>query len=149
MTVVIEGKNSFFLGDRAELLPTDRDLAWAEQYVKPNPALKYVLGRYVEADRANHNRQYWALNDLLMSQPSIQHAPMNLLHAPRSAVGTFIASEMMYPVAGETQENAFEYDNPYIEALGAFWTYYFPQEFKLVEAAHASGNLFFSMECIS
>lgn len=180
MAVVIEGKNSFFLADRAQLLPTDRDLAWAEKYVKPNEALKYVLGRYVEADRANHNKQYWSLNDLLLAQPTIQWAPMNLLHQPRTAVGTFIASEMLYPIdsaakgdmnpheykdsgdgtcatCGMTKaqhdkkmaEMAFEYDNPYIEALGVFWEYYFPQEYKLVETAHASGSLYFSMECVS
>lgn len=155
MAVMVEGKNSFFLADRAMILGAEkRDMAWAEKYVKStNKSLAYVLGRYAESDKANQNRQMWTLDGLRLGQPTIQHAPLNMIHDPRSVVGSFIATEMMYPVdadgAQENKDAAYEYQTPYIEALGVFWKYYFPQEYAMVEMAHASGNLFFSMEAIS
>lgn len=148
MTVVIEGTKSFFLADRARILDDSRDTAWAEKFVRPNPAHKWILGKYVEANKANSNKQLWALDDLRMAQPSIQHAPMNMLHHPRSVVGAFVATELVYPV-NQTDSAAYEYENPFVEALGVFWNYYFPDEYKVVEAAHASGSLFFSMECVA
>ncbi len=145
MTVVVEGKNSFFLGAQAKLLDDlPRDTAWAERSVVPNPSFKYVLGKYVEADRANANNQFWAFDQLLLSQPTIANSPMNLLHHPRHVVGHFVDTEMMYP----TGEQAAE-DHPYIEALAVFYRFYFPHELEMVENAHAEGTLFFSMECVS
>lgn len=146
MTVVLEGKNSFFIADRAFLIGADnREMAWAEKHVHSNPALGWVLGKYVEADRENSNKQYWALHDLSLAQPTITHAPMNLLHDPRAVVGAFVATEMLYP----TNDELAALLNPYVEALGVFWKYYYPQEYKVVEAAHSSGSLYFSMECVA
>lgn len=270
MTVLTEGNNSFFLSSQAILIENDRDVAsdWASKHITNNKSIKWVLGKYVEANNANSNGQYWQLNDLRMSQPTIQHSPMNIGHRPHNIVGTFVASEMIYPTgaplaasfddsldfendgswldaessaekysipdgvqkaaqrglelhkkfgrggtsvgmntarilsaggsigiekvkhisryfprhagdnlddkesngwiawllwggdAGRTwstniverynKENAaYSQVNPYIEALGAFWKYYFPGELSQVEAAYSSGNLFLSMECVS
>jgi hypothetical protein len=146
MTVVLEGKNSFFLADRAFLLGVEnRELAWAEKHVVNNPALGWVLGKYVEANRENSNKQFWSLADLQIAQPTITHAPMNLLHDQRTPVGAFVATEMMFPVNDEMAA----VQNPYVEALGVMWKYYFPREYQLIEAAHSSGSLYFSMECIA
>lgn len=144
MSVLVEGKNSFFIGSQAELLTEERETAsaWASKHITHNPALKWVLGKYVEADNANSNKQFWALEDLRLSQPTIEHAPMNILHRPRNIVGAFVATEMVYP----TEERA---TNPFVEALGVFWKYYFPDELKQVEKAHNEGSLFFSMECVA
>lgn len=145
-TIVVEGKNSFFLADRAVLIGAgDRELAWAEKHVHQNPALGWVLGKYVEANKENSNKQYWALDDLHIAQPTITHAPMNLLHDERKVVGAFVATEMMFPIEGEMASVL----NPYVEALGVFWKYYFPREYKIVEAAHAAQSLYFSMECVA
>lgn len=146
MSVVIEGQKSFFLGSQAVLLDESREMAWAERSIKPNRALRYVLGKYVEANRANLNNQFWALDQLLLSQPTIANSPMNMLHHPRHVVGHFLDTEMLYPMGEEAGE---ETTHPYIEALACFYRYYFPEELKLVEAAHATGTLFFSMECVS
>lgn len=148
MSVAIEGNHSFFIGSRAVLLDPSRDTAssWASAHVQPNPAVKWVLGKYVEADRANNNKQYWYFDDLKKAQPTITHAPMNLNHHAKSIVGAFVATEMMYPV-GEGEEAATQ--NPYIEALGAMWSYYFPEEYEVVKAAHDEGALFYSMECVA
>lgn len=145
-TVCVEGEKSFFLASQAELLPDDREMAWAERTIKPNPALKYVLGKYCEADRANLNKQFWALDQLRLAQPSITYSPMNMLHSQR-IVGAFIDSEMMYPL--DETAAAEVPQHPYIEALGAFWRYYFPSEYAMISQAHQLGSLFLSMECIA
>lgn len=154
MTTVIEGDKSFFLASGARLLDEDKETAWAEKIIAPNPGIRWVLGKFVEANKPNLNRQYWDLDHLRMAQPTIAHAPMNMLHHAHNIVGTFVATEMLYPMAGEEEEAAkeaaaYEHENPYIEALGAFWKWLFPNELKVVEAAHNCGSLFFSMECIA
>lgn len=148
MTVVVEGKHSYFLGTQALLLDDNRDVAssWASQHIIANDAIKWVIGKYVEADNANYNGQLWSLADLQMSKPTIVHAPMNINHHPRKIVGTFVAAEMMYPKDEQAQEVK---SHPFIETLGAFWRFYFPDEMEVVQAAFDSGECFLSMECVS
>lgn len=148
MSVVVRGKDSYFFGSKAYLIDEERDTAseWASKHIVQNPAIKWVLGRYVEADNPNNNNQMWALEDLRMAQPSIQHAPMNIVHQPRNIVGAFVATEMLYPMSDSADGSP---QNPYVEALGAFWKYYFPEEMQVVQRAHDEGQLFFSMECVA
>lgn len=143
MTLVVEGRRAIYLGAPATLVEDGRELAWAEGHVVRNPAHKWILGRFVEADRPNSNRQLFTLPGLQMARPSIAHAPMNMNHSARRVVGAFTAAELLYPT-GDSSGHA----NPFIEALGVFWRYYFPDEYRLVEAAHAEGRLFYSMECV-
>ncbi len=147
MTILIESENSFIISAHAHLISNEREVAsnWASKHIKPNPAIKWILGNYVEADKANFNKQFWTYADLRMAQPTVEHAPLNILHRPKHIVGAFTATEMIYPV----NENAEAGENPYIEALAAFWTAYFPDELAIVEMAHNQGSLFFSMECVS
>lgn len=147
MTILIEGENSFIISAVAHIIQDEREVAsaWAGKHIVPNPAIKWILGNYVEADRANYNKQYWTYDDLRMSQPTVAHAPLNILHRPKHIVGAFTATEMIYPNA----EAADGGDHPYIEALAAFWKAYFPEELEIVETAHNQGALFFSMECIA
>ena len=157
MTVVVEGKNSFFMADRAVLLSPTREVAWAADHVFNNPAYGWVLGKFVEAERENANRAFWSVDDLVFGQPSIQNAPMNLLHQPRQIVGSFVASEILYPLKDEGADPALAEIlgeeaatiNPHIEALGAFWKAYFPRQYQAVAAAHDEGSLFYSMECVA
>lgn len=247
MTVWIEGNRGFFLGAAAQLVEDDREVAsWASPYIVKNPAYKWVLGRFVEADRANINRQLFSLDGLQMGRPSIAHAPMNMNHVARRVVGAFVGSDLIYPTTAEPEASQIESDdgqanvdadppegiaeaardfntdqrdkmakkghalpdgsfpianeqdlhnaiqafgrakdkaaakahiikrakalgltkllpdgwtapqkaatqpelNPYIEALGVFWKYYFPDEYELIENAYAQGALFYSMECV-
>lgn len=147
MTVLVPGNNSYYLGTQAILLNEDRDTAshWASGHIISNPAIRWVLGKYVEANNANYNGQYWRLEDLQMKKPTIVHSPMNMNHQPHKIVGTFPAAEMMYPVG----DSADDGPNPYIETLGAFWKFYFPDELSVVESAFNGGNLFQSMECVA
>lgn len=147
MTILIEGDNSFIISAHAHLINDEREVAsaWASKHIQPNPAIKWILGNYVEADRANYNKQYWTYADLRMSQPTVNHAPLNILHRPKHIVGAFTASEMIYPKTEEADDSG----HPYIEALAAMWKTYFPEEMRIVENAHNQGSLFFSMECVA
>jgi hypothetical protein len=143
VTILTENNHSFFFSTQASLVDTDRDMAsqWASAHIVSNPAIKWITGKYVEADNANSNGQYWSLEDLRLSQATILHSPMNISHRANNIVGTFVASEMMYPAQGEA--------NPYIETLGAYWKYYFPDELQYIEDAFAEGSLYQSMECVA
>lgn len=112
---------------------------WATAHMVPNEANSYILGRFVEADRANSNKQYFRLGELLTAQPTIAYAPLNINHQG-SPVGTFVSSEMQYPKGAE--------ENPYIEALAAFWKAYYPETYDTVKAAFQEGNLYYSMEAV-
>jgi len=148
MTILIEGENSFILSAQAHIINDEHECAsaWAASHIAPNPAIKWILGNYVQADKANFNKQYWSYADLRMAQPTVTYAPLNILHRPKHIVGAFTATEMIYP-DGENADNATS--PPYIEALAAFWKAYFPEELRIVEAAHNQGSLFYSMECVA
>lgn len=147
MTIMTEGPRSFFLTAPAQIFDTDRDTAaWASKHITNNPNYKWVIGNYVESDNANSNGQYWEYNDLRLSQPTIAHSPMNIDHHATEIVGTWVASEMMFPTDDKGNNTIA---NPYIETLGALWKYYFPETLDAVDKAYRSGQLFISMECVS
>jgi hypothetical protein len=144
MSIIVEGKKSVFLGAQAFLLDDSREVAWAEKHIMKHPTIRHLVGRYVEADNANSNGHIFDLKELEVAQKLIANTPLNMLHRPHYIVGHYIAAELVYPTdqAGEGQSN------PYIEALSAFYRYYFPEEFDEVETAHKNGTLFYSMECV-
>jgi len=143
VAVLVEGDKSFFLSVPAVLVSNDRECAsdWAAKHIRPNKWFKWVLAKYVEADNPNLNNQYWSLGDLVDAQSSIANTPMNVGHRATEIVGTWTNAEMMYPHDG--------FSNPYIEALGAFWRFYFPDMMAMVQSAYDIGSLAVSMECIS
>lgn len=143
MTAIYEGARGIYLATQVQILDTSKELAWAESHVVENPHLKWMLGRYAEADRPNQNRQHFAMSNLKFGQPLLTHAPLNINHGPL-VVGAFVASEIVYPMNEESEEGL----NPFMEALSVFWKHYFPDEYRVVESAHKSGNLFYSMECV-
>lgn len=143
MTILSASGESYRFTAKATIIEDDRDMAstWASAHIKHNDAIKWIVGNYVEADNANSNGQYWSLEDLRLSQPTIAHAPMNIGHSSQHVVGTYVASEMIYPAEAAS--------HPYIETVGAMWKYYFPEELEAVQAAFSEGSLFQSMECIA
>lgn len=144
MTILTEGKRSFFINTPAILISDTKDVAsnWASNYIYNNEAIKWVLAKYVEADKANSNGQMWALEDLRMKFPTVNNSPMNIDHHQREIVGTWVGSELLYPL--DEQADVF---NPYVEVLGAFWSAYFPEVLSKVEEAFDMGALHVSMEC--
>lgn len=146
MLTVVEGKNSIQVATLATIVEDSHDCAWAERNISPNPSYKWILGKYVEADNANSNMQYWSLEGLRRGQKTLRNSPLNLLHKPKYVVGSYVDSELVYPTDGAQQETV---TNPFIEALAVYWKYYFPKEYEDIEEAHSNGELFFSMECVS
>ena len=143
MTILTSNDKTYTFTTEAVLIDDKKDTAsaWASKYIRHNPALKWIVGNYVEADNANSNGQYWTLDDLILKGATVDHAPMNMGHEAHSIVGTYVASEMIYP----TQANV----HPYIETVSAMWRYYFPEAYAKIEEAYQEGTLFQSMECIA
>ena len=144
MTILVEGERSFFINTPAIIINDLKDVAsnWASSHIYANDAIKWVLAKYVEADQANSNGQMWALEDLRLKFPTVNNSPMNIDHHQHEIVGTWAASELLYP----TEEQSSQF-NPYVEVLGAFWRAYFPEVFQAVEEAFNTGMLSVSMEC--
>lgn len=138
MTVLINGKRSFFLGAPAAVA-TAEDVTWASKHVVKNDALLWMVGNYVQADQANQNGHYWTYPDLVMSQPSVSNIPVNMGHRQHHIVGHVVASEFIHP----------DDQNPYIQTAGVVYRYYFPDEAQKIEEAFADGTLWSSMECVS
>lgn len=139
-----EGDHGFYLACAARILDDSKELAWAEKYYVANEFHKFIVGRYVESDKANFNRQHFTFDNLKFGQPTLANAPVNLNHG-NMMVGSFIASEIVYP----TQATADDADlNPYMDALSVFWKHYFENEYAIVETAHRANRLFYSMECL-
>lgn len=147
MSFTYEGKNRIYLGCEATLIENEREIAsdWAAKHVLLNPAHAWVLGKFVESDRANKNQQYFALDDLRMQSPTIAHAPLNINHNARNIVGAYVASELIYPAGEEAGDETL---NPYIESLAVVWKYYFPDEYRDIQKASQTGGLYYSMECV-
>lgn len=141
-TITVAGAHSLYIGAAAHLVDTDREMAWAEKYVKNNPAYKWILGRYVQADLPNENGHIFPLEELQANLHSLDNAPLNMLHRAHHVVGAYAGSDLLYPT------EASDAAPPHAEALAAFWRYYFEDEFAAVEVAHKEGALFYSMECV-
>ncbi len=121
---------------------------WATPHVNDNPAFRWIVAKYVEGGNPNRNNHMWSPEDLASSVESIRHTPMNMLHKSHHVVGSFTAAKYMDRphTATLAQEGDF---NPYVEVVGPFWRYYFPNELYTVESAFEEGRLFVSMECVS
>ncbi len=143
MTILSNSELSYTLTSQAYVLDMDKDVAsaWANELIYRNPALKWIVGNYVEADNSNSNSQYWTLEDLSLKGATVNHGPMNIAHVANDIVGTYVGSELLHPMDAA--------GNAYIETVAAMWKYYFPKETHIVESAHADGTLFQSMECVS
>lgn len=142
--IVIEGENSLHLSGQAWLVEDKREIAWAAPHVIPNAMHAWVLGKFVGTGTPNDNGHIFDVDELRVAKDSVIYTPMNMLHSPHDIMGAFIANELVYPT-GETDT---EETLPYLDTLGVFWKYYFPDAFKVMESAHAKGQLAFSMEAI-
>lgn len=150
--ITLEGPRGLAIMGRASLVEEDRELAWAERFVRPAPDLAWVLGNFVCADTPNYNGHIFPLEDLKASYPAIANRPLNLVHNHHQIVGVFAGAELVYPTTmsatAPPAEAASAPQVPYVEAVAAFYKFYFPDTFNVVKDAHAQGNLFFSMEAV-
>lgn len=136
--------------------------AWAEHHVRKDPDIKWVLGNYVEAERANTNGHIFPLVDLFENgQASVANKPLNMLHQSQYVVGHYAAARLVQPDGTDlTADNLAAWDTgpgktlaaedprPRLEALAAFYHRVFANEYQDVQQAHREGTLFYSMECV-
>jgi hypothetical protein len=141
--LLVEASRSVYLGAQAYLLDDSREMAWADgKSLRKHPTIRYLAGRYVEADNANSNGHVFKLEELENAQHDIAHTPLNMLHRPHYIVGHYIDAQLMFP----KDEAGEGLSNPYVEAVAAFYRYYFPDEFAEVERAHKEGSLFYCVD---
>lgn len=148
-TITYEGAESIQVVATADVIEGDREVAWAERSVRVDPDIKWIVGRFVQADEPNENGHIFPLDDLKVSQPAIQHKPLNMLHRAHQIVGHYADSELIFPVkAGDEMAGEIPV-TVHTETLAAFYKYYFPDLYRdVVEPAHKEGRLFQSMECV-
>ncbi len=144
--IIQEKDDHILLVEQAIIVSDDMDSAsWASRHMYANPGIKWVIGNYAEADEANRNGTMFAFEDFKAAQQTVAHSPMNIDHQQNRIVGTWIASEMIYP---RTEQADARMNNPYLQVLGAYWRKKFPDTLKRVEAAFDSGMLAISMEAV-
>jgi hypothetical protein len=143
--IMYEGPESIILAGFAKVATDVREVAWAEEHVTNDPDIKWILGNFVQAEIPNDNGHIFPLEDLKATHASLLNKPMNMLHHESHIVGHYVGTQMMFPMAEGGSGNVLE---PYVEVVGAFYKYYFPQEFAEVEKAYKDGALGLSMECV-
>lgn len=147
MSFIFEGRNRIYFGSQAMLLENDREMAseWAKDHIKLNPMHAWILGKFVEAERANKNQHWFPLQDLVGNE-TVVHSPMNINHQANNVVGAFVANEIIYPT---TNEGATDLPvHPFMETLSVVWKFYFPAAYDAIQKASKDGALFHSMECV-
>lgn len=169
MSIVVEREHSVLVTSFARLVDDEKELAWAEPFVKKNPSHAWLVAAFVEADRANRNGQFVSLEDLQGHHHTIANNPTNVNHDPRRVVGFWKASELLYPTQqaaakcptcgvdmkdGKCPQCGYEQaaddgqQHPIVETLACLWKDYFPSEYAAIRAAHVSGMLATSMEAV-
>ena len=141
---IVERAASFEVFSQAFVLDESKEVAWAgaRDLMKIRPDIGWVMGRYVQSEQANLNGHIFNLDDLQDRYLDIVHTPLNMLHQERHTVGSYVASELLYPTVGD------EIETPYVEALASFWRSVFREEWEATRRAHDNGALAFSMECV-
>lgn len=142
MELIESGNGIVNVLSMAVILDDSSEKAWAEKYVRDSKHVAWILGKYVEADNANRNRQFFALDELVENAKSLNFQPLNIGHA-FPPVGTFVGNEIIYPNVEGADGGS---QNAFVEALSVMWKDAFPAEFQAVEAAYKSGKLAYSME---
>jgi len=135
--------------------------AWAERLVRKDPDLRWMLGNYVEAGRANSNGHIFRLVDLPAALKTLHMKALNMLHKDQYTVGSFAGAQLLDSLGGPLTDEAVAEmvaaegiptaDNvtdvlPYAEAVAGMWVQRFPDEYAAIKRANADGNLYFSME---
>lgn len=162
--MIVGTNRSLLIGSKVSLIKPERVVAeWAHRSIEPNENFLYIVAKYVEADKVNQNGHFWSFEDLKKSERTMVNAPINLMHQPHDIVGVMVDQEMIYPTgqveaqklsgpgdaANSDMALAYEYNQPYIEVLGALWKFYFPKTVESIEAAQEMGQLHISMECVA
>ena len=148
MTTVYEKNGRFFVGAPARLVTDDKLTAWVEHHVRQDPDIKWIIGNYIEAERANENGYIFPLESMANAKTGIKDKPFNMLHQAQYVIGAYAGAELV-DANGDTlnAEEDEEHETVVVEALAAMWHNHFPEEYAAIEQAHQQGAFFYSMEC--
>ncbi len=108
------------------------------------PHMKWVAGRYVEAEKANKNGALWSAGDLEFGALGVRGGPLNWLHDAQKVIGTLAEAELVSPSTEAAAEQ-----RPYIATLAALWPWVRPGEVAHFVEQAAAGRAYQSMECIA
>lgn len=142
--MIFEGEHCIVLSATLRVLPDDVECAWAERHLRTDHDIGWILGNFVEANRANDNGHIFPLDHLKDSYATVLYKPLNLLHQGRYIVGSYVGAELIEPPEDAAEEDKY----PIVEALAGFWRSQFPEEYELIKRAHSEGAAFYSMECV-
>lgn len=148
--MIIANDNGFTIAGRAMLLgeSDDRLQAWAEHHVRSEPDLKWLLGNFIEAERANSNGHIFPLDEIKAGLPSIQYKALDMLHHDQYCVGAFAGGGLVDSKGNELKadDQPAEGAYPVMESLAAMWYKRFPDEFLAIRGAHAEGALYYCVD---
>ncbi len=130
-----------FIVSNKEQLPRAMASEWEHQTM--NESFLWIAGRYVQANVANKNNDFWSYDDIVHGQPSLRYTPLNVLHKWDRPVGTFVESKIVHRQNASDEDEVF----PEIQALAVLWTANFPNVAQAAKDAHDAGRLWYSMEC--
>lgn len=153
---LIRTKTGFRVPGRLELLGEKDGVltAWAERHVTVDPNFRWLLGNFVEADRANQNGHIFVLDELRAAVPTLHLKALNVLHREQHCIGAFASGQLVKPDGTELKADEVTDDDqleaaeafPIMESLAAMWVRRFPDEFLAIRGAHAEGSLWYSHE---
>lgn len=142
--------DKFYITAQARIIesPEQLDREMASEFAKDalNPSFVWIAGRYVQANEANQNGQFWTYDDLQKGEKSIRYTPMNVLHDWERPVGVLVETKMVHR---PSKEAASERLLPEVQVLGALWAANFPEVAEKAREFHASKQLWYSMECVA
>ncbi len=147
--VCIVANDKLYMTSQARIVAEPKDLpvemAASIKDETLNDSFLWIAGRYVQAEQANRNGQYWTLEDLQKGEDSIRHTPLNVLHEIDKPVGTFVETKLIH------RDVALENGHllPEIQALSVVWAANFPHVATAIRLAHDQNKLWYSMECIA
>lgn len=119
-----------------------------------NESFLWVAGRYVQANKANKNGQYWTFDDLQKGERTIKYVPVNALHQWETAIGTIVQSKIVHreeKVADESGDTSKAKDRliPEIQVLGLVWSANYPDISDKIKESNEKKQLWWSMECVA
>ncbi len=111
--------------------------------------LTRINGRLVGAEQPNRNNQFWTTGDLAFGVDSVVGGPLNWLHEERHIVGALLQAELKQEAKQLASSGSHAWTGPHIEARSVMWSFLWPAETAAVKQAAATGDLYYSMECVS
>jgi hypothetical protein len=148
VTIIVEGERSFWMSAQAVLVDETREMAWAEAYIKRDPVLRWITGRFAETERANLNGHIFPAEDMPAAADTLPNKPLNILHFPEQGGRPLRRAATHRPPTRRPPPATRRFTRTSTLCRRST-AYYFPDQLKKIEKAHAEGRLAYSMECLS